>query len=477
MGAMTRDSRRAGISLGVLILAFALEGPGLARGEEGPSAKPFWVGTGSCSAMSCHNGRREPLALKGSEYSFSAAYDSHAKAFSVLYDDRSKRIEKLLRRIDRLEDADATTDDLCLKCHVHQGYDSKQPQRSVEFSNADGAGCEGCHGPASNWLLPHTEGGFKSLSDQDKYELYGLRPTKDLAARAQICTECHVGLKDADVNHDLIAAGHPRLNFEYTNQLGKYPKHWYLADDKARHPDYEAKAWALGQLVAARAALDLLAYRAEKSIPDDSTAPWPEFSESSCFSCHQTVKKDVKTAILAGGPRPGNLPWGTWFFALPKTVGEASGFELEPFGSPINLLRAEMSQPIPDAKLVALEAREASAQLGVWIDGINRGQLQPGEIKGLLDGVLKDQAARQTLDWDRAAQDYLAIVALGKSLVPSDPRYGDLAAKSGLSRLQLQLNLPIASVGNPKILDSPISFDPASLRGEFQAIKSALPNP
>ena len=118
-----------------------------------------------------------------------------------------------------------------------------------------------------------------------------MRPTKDLLARGETCAECHVGLGSADVNHDLIAAGHPRLNFEYGSQLAKLPKHWRVDDDKARHPDYEAKVWALGQVLAAKASLDLLESRASRSLPDDSTTPWPEFAEYSCFSCHHELAR------------------------------------------------------------------------------------------------------------------------------------------------------------------------------------------
>ena len=85
--------------------------------------KPAWVGTGSCAASACHMGRREPLDLKGSEYSFFDAYDPHSRAFSVLYDDRSKRIEKNLKKLADLESADPTRNTLCLSCHVHQTFE------------------------------------------------------------------------------------------------------------------------------------------------------------------------------------------------------------------------------------------------------------------------------------------------------------------------------------------------------------------
>jgi hypothetical protein len=90
--------------------------------------------------------------------------------------------------------------------------------------HADGVGCESCHGASGRWLGPHTTLGWRDRPWPEKAAL-GMRNTKDLASRARLCAGCHVGdggsddLPARDVNHDLIAAGHPRLNFE----LSAYP--------------------------------------------------------------------------------------------------------------------------------------------------------------------------------------------------------------------------------------------------------------
>ena len=328
----------------------SLAEPGQARGADRPPAEsPVWTGTGSCAALACHGGRREPLDLKGSEYAFSQAYERHNLAYSVLFDDRSKLIEKNYRRLPDLESSRPFEDDACLRCHVHQGYDSRATwSRHPEFSVADGVSCESCHGAAGKWLVPHMEYGWSGLSDQEKWERFGMRPTKDLLARGQACTHCHVGTESADVNHDLIAAGHPRLNFEYGNQLAKYPKHWRVDEDKARHPDYEAKVWALGQIITARASLDLLESRASRSIPDDSTSPWPEFAEYSCFSCHHELVKDGWPSANASlAPRPGTLQWGTWYLPMAKSLPVGlTGLDADDPASPLGSLRDLMARPI-----------------------------------------------------------------------------------------------------------------------------------
>ena len=42
----------------------------------------------------------------------------------------------------------------------------------------------------------------------------GMIDTKNLLVRAPTCASCHVGSADQDMNHDMIAAGHPPLRFE-----------------------------------------------------------------------------------------------------------------------------------------------------------------------------------------------------------------------------------------------------------------------
>ena len=476
MGVIMRSWRRAMLSF-ASGLALLMTAELAAGGDRPPAESPVWTGTSSCAALACHGGRREPLGLKGSEYAFSEAYDPHGRAYSVLFDDRSKLIEKNYKKLADLETAKPFEDDTCLRCHVHQGFDSKTPwSRTAEFAVADGAGCEGCHGPAGKWLAPHSEYGWKGLSDREKFDFFGMRPTKDLLARGQACAECHVGLGTTDVNHDLIAAGHPRLNFEYGSQLAKLPKHWRVDDDKARHPDYEAKVWALGQLLTAKASLDLLESRALRSIPEDSTSPWPEFAEYSCFSCHHELVKDGwASANATSASKPGTLQWGTWSQPMAKVLAPLnSGLE---FDASLGPVRELMAKPIPDAALVAKRARAASDELGRVADSVNRGQIAPSEIRAMLSNAIKIDDSPQTLDWDRAARQYLALVAFDKALAVSDPRYSGLPIQAGLGRLLKDLDLPLQVDRRGGIFDSPYRFDPERIKGDLRSLQAALPNP
>src|SRR5262249_11338289 len=146
----------------------------------------------------------------------------------------------------------------------------------------------------------------------------GMWSVTDAAARGRACAGCHVGappvsdeLPPRDVNHDLIAAGHPRLHFELATFLANLPPHWNVAAKKNGASD--AQGWAVGQAVSAEAALELLAHRTATE-----KAPWPEFAEYDCFACHHDLQPDGwrQQAQRLGKRKPGTLPWGTWYFAL-----------------------------------------------------------------------------------------------------------------------------------------------------------------
>src|SRR5262249_10930446 len=152
------------------------------------------------------------------------------------------------------------------------------------------------HGPAGKsdqpWLYVHTGADWKKLSVDQKQQ-HGMRPIRDVKVQAQVCAGCHVGAPAAndaplrDCNHDMMAAGHPRLNFELTAFRANLPPHWGGAGKTKRKPVPEvAKVWAIGQVVSAKASLDLLADRAERA----DKAPWPEFAAYACNSCHADLQ-------------------------------------------------------------------------------------------------------------------------------------------------------------------------------------------
>ena len=106
------------------------------------------------------------------------------------------------------------------------------------------------------------------------------------------------------MNHDLIAAGHPRLNFDYGTYLRSLPPHWAERDrdvspPKLRPATDEFRHWLVGRAATTAASYRLLADRATRG-------PWPELAEFDCYACHHGLSGE-KTKPF--GHRPGALVW------------------------------------------------------------------------------------------------------------------------------------------------------------------------
>src|SRR5262245_2222433 len=250
------------------------------------------VGTLSCASASCH-GSPQPTSsattINHQEYLHFLAGDPHAQAARRMTEPRYLDV---LRRASQQDPAAATR---CAACHDPLGAASELAQQPP----GRGIGCESCHGAARDWLTVHYEQGVS----RERLAQLGMRDTKQVLVRARVCASCHVGSPGRDVNHDLLAAGHPPLLFELaSHQALIRHKHWDDTARRQREPNYEVQLWAAGQLASADAALSLLASRAEQA---NKTGPWPEFAESDCRSCHRPLAAEV------AGSR-GSPAWQTW---------------------------------------------------------------------------------------------------------------------------------------------------------------------
>ena len=370
--------------------------------------------------------------------------DPHRKAFNVLYEERSARIEKNLHNG---QPGSAVKDRLCLGCHVHPelGPSGSALDLTADYVH-DGVSCEGCHGASAQWRTEHYLAGWQQQSDEEKQRL-GMNPTRNLLARAEMCTGCHVGSGDRDVNHDLIAAGHPRLNFEYSAYLAILPKHWDVRAEKRRYPDLEARAWVIGQVTSARAALELLAYRADADRPAAKglSKAWPEFAEYNCFACHHDLQgKSWRQERRYPGRRPGAFAWGTWYFALlPQTLATHQFREQVQVAAALQQLRTEMQQPLPNNTQVAGQARELARMLKPCATELARA---PSADRAFLQKTLKRLAADPdhlaAADWDGAAEVYLALAALYHAAADLDPRQRDPQLRAQLQAMSQALTFP-----------------------------------
>jgi hypothetical protein len=434
-------------------------------------------GVGGCAAAGCHNA---PLAAgkAGTEYATWVA-DPHGRAFATL---ESPLYKGILTRLK----GTAYTEELCLKCHATPTPDGSPLPRDLL---ADGIGCESCHGPSEKWRTTHYQQAWKSRSDADKLA-DGFFNTKDLTSRVGKCAECHVGSADKDVNHDLIAAGHPRLTFEYTAYHELMPRHWRDKlseaepwEDKSKKfgPDFEARAWLVGQAATAKAAVELTAARAK--LAGQPTHPWPEFTEYGCFACHHDLKPKQD-----GNPGstwrqdsrydkipPGTLPWGTWVRPGPEGVSRVSPAVAPPGGDPFADLAVQMSQSSPDPKQAAGKAEQAVGRLARWREVVAAAPpLNAAGARKILAGIVADGLARPPRDWDDAAQHYLALAATYQSLCEYDKSAETPARRDLFLKLRTVLAFPPA--GEKRRYDSPVEFTPEKYQQALQPFATEFRN-
>jgi hypothetical protein len=175
-----------------------------------------------------------------------------------------------------------------LACHASPT--AANPTIETQFGD-DGVSCRSCHGEASRWLVAHADAGLGKLSDpaarQEAYAanpaLARLRFLGTPQRRAQTCVGCHVGananvdgLPRREVDHDLIAAGHPRLIFDLASQSTREPRHW--RDRPNQNLPIE---WAAGQVAALHALADLALHR--------PNGPRLDFADQACIHCHRPL--------------------------------------------------------------------------------------------------------------------------------------------------------------------------------------------
>jgi hypothetical protein len=254
------------------------------------------MGVSTCSSTVCHGSVKSNgnYNVQLNEYITWSHQDSHAKAYTVLLNERSRNIAA------KLGIPQASKAKICLDCHADNVPEN---MRGREFNLSDGVGCEACHGGAESWLKTHTT---KKETYQQNLER-GMFPTANVAPRATLCVSCHVGNADKFATHRIMGAGHPRLSFELDTFQALQPPHQLVDKDYAeRKPMYSRTAtWAYGQMEAARMQAQLVQQHFSR---DGST--FPEFALFSCHSCHESSmhKLDWMRGLTTTANPPGSVP-------------------------------------------------------------------------------------------------------------------------------------------------------------------------
>jgi hypothetical protein len=332
-----------GLTLGVVFRQVTAEERPAAFTTDAPPAalvKGTFTGAFSCSSTACHQ-RPGNQGDRGCEFTTWFSVDPHR----IVYQDTAlaERIGGLFYRNPRGTRPGA--DEFCLKCH---GMSVDRPHADASVLPA----CELCHGAAGGWLAQHYVKDWPGRTPADKKGL-GFRATKDVRVRAELCVDCHVGRPSQEVNHDLIAAGHPPLNFEFATHFARLPRHW--SNDLSSVS--QARDWSVGQLVSAEAALRLLASRADPK----AARPWPEFAEHDCRSCHHELRADEAK------PARGGVPANRWYTgALEDRLFQGADLKKD-----LANLRALLARPLPPAREVAETAKSAMEKVRTILDAMS----------------------------------------------------------------------------------------------------------
>lgn len=422
------------------------------------------LGVASCAATACHGNPASSLSSPPIELAdlrpvdcWKSSYlqwtnlDKHAQAFEVLKNERSHGIERRLSQ----DKINAWEDTRCLACHVNPTLAARRDPEATAL-HRDGVSCEACHGNAKPWRWAHTA--WTSATDREKsYADSKMTKLFDVGIRAETCAGCHVGAPasaDAplrDVNHELIAAGHPRFNFDFASYSRRMPPHWRekdrLHEGKPRPAGFESQFWQIGQAVCAESSLSLLKARAELPKKDGEPARWPELAEFNCFACHH----DLNGWRTQQG-RLGKLIWNSPSafvnagddLLLMQALKKTANVESKLFGDPEAIIRA---------------TDEATTGWRRWRVSILERATDEERLRTVIRQMRLDEAQWAALDWDHAAWLYSAIGAI-ENTRRDQRRAPDKDAEGILLRLNELLRLP----REPVRFDSPKDYAPGQVR-------------
>ncbi|HUP61416.1 MAG TPA: multiheme c-type cytochrome [Thermoanaerobaculia bacterium] len=398
-----------------------------------------YVGVATCVNSGCH-GSTEPLnaaRILQNEYYTWLNDDRHAQAYNILFNAQSARIARNMRL-----KSSADKEKICLDCHT-----TNVPAAQVEgvIDREDGVQCEVCHGAASGWRAEHTDEGWT----HEQSVARGMIDLRDLPVRAHTCHRCHLGNADKEVDHELIASGHPILAFELDNFTESMPAHWSPGRDT-----HGARAWATGQVMKFRDSLTNLARHARGD-------EWPEFSDMSCHNCHHGLKNSQWRQERGWPGRAGLPTWSPQHWAMLRLIlGRASASsrdELEPLVAQLARGVARMNDPAG----VAATAGKARAIVHALVPKVDALRWNDSDIRALMSAIAGDRAFIERSDVHAAEQSALALQSLASALTRRNPRMLRSPLMKSIDALFEEL----------KDRDD---YDPSRFAARLQAVKAAL---
>ena len=393
--------------LAVLLLAWAsvsvaddnLVGPNLVG--------PNLIGTASCATATCHGAAGTEAPMWSRSFEIHLASDPHARAGIVLTSETSRRIVERLSH-ESMSDPVAFDNVLrtrCISCHATVEPSQCEPIGSIDTTVlAAGVSCESCHGPASDWGQSHFMTGWDPTST-------GFRDNDTLLQRADNCVRCHIGSRRSDglvrdVNHDLIAAGHPPLRFDLLRYTSNQSRHWNVERWADQEDWPQTRLRLVGSAVSLATAADLSAERLSDHQSGMANVPQPELADYDCFGCHRTITPSTYQPASGGASR--GLPvWNAW-----HSVGEFSRRDRLASVRVFNPLKVPAEKLLKNQKVIASYFRKKSVSLA-------SDPLDPTAVVAEID---RRMDLEPDLDWNMAANAALTLrsVAMDRWTEPSN---------------------------------------------------------
>ncbi|MEA2162363.1 MAG: hypothetical protein QOK37_490 [Thermoanaerobaculia bacterium] len=370
-----------------------------------PAVPGHFDGVASCANSGCH-GSTQPLnaaPVLQNEYYTWLSNDRHAQAYNVLFSDRSARVARNMHLKGK-----AYQEAVCLDCHS-TNVASRLVSGKVDIE--DGVQCEACHGPASGWRAEHTMAGWT----HEQSVARGMVDLRNLPTRASGCISCHLGNDKKEVDHELIASGHPILAFELDNYTETMPPHWRRGKDTRSAETHGARAFAVGQAAAFSQSLDNLARHAKGE-------KWPEFSDMSCINCHHSLESSGWRQERGWPGRAGLPAWSPQHWAVLRLlVGRASSTARAQLDSDVQLIASRVGR-MNDTSGVAQAAADARRVIDGVTPQIAALSWRDDDVRTLMRTITGDTDFILTSDVHSAEQSALALQSLASVLTRNNPK-------------------------------------------------------
>jgi hypothetical protein len=408
-------------------MLLALASASMAVAQTPKSGPSQYVGPGSCSSSSCHGSvqPRSDNRVPQNEYTVWVLQDKHSKAFSVLNAPQSQLIARNLGLTSKPSEAAE-----CLGCHA---LNVAPARRARSFDLTDGVSCESCHGPASNWLGPHTARNWT----HEQSVAAGMNDTKNLTRRSEVCLSCHLGTNEQSVTHEMIAAGHPDLVFELDSYSAVMPRHWKEPLDK--DPGRAVRTWSVGQAVQLREALARLSRRARGH-------QWPEYAEFDCASCHHPLTKSEdswRQQLGTPGRKPGTAPWNVQgYIVFRHLLREVDATAADQLDSQLKAVTDKLNRFGQDQAQIAEAADRAAATANALAQRLWTQPYTRDFNVRVLRNISADAGAISLSGERSAEQAVMAVDSLTLACTP--PLQQAAAVQTGINSMFTQLQNPSA---------------------------------